>query len=368
MVLSLALSAVPIASASAVVGVIEYVEGEVSLTRAGVVLETPDIGDAVENFDFLKTGPNGQVVISLDKATGMSGSLSVRPRSVFSVKTESLKGIPSTEADMIAGAVSVKVEKIAGTPSLRVRTGATTMGVRGTAFDVIVSVNDSLLVACSEGVVACTDTEGEELEAVPGQSVTRSAGERLRRVPVAVSGLETFKSDWLTEEIRVFKAAPQRAVDQYAAQYRRMKGDFNRAFARLSGDEALSEWSDQYRRGVTPRSNDVRVLRQKAALVPKLMGVRGVLFLFERVYYRLSDMRDQLGADALLSPLSSGGTVIDFYKEMARDASDFEKKAAAFRFALKLYADRNEGRDAVSLGDSSGGGDFFDDTSSFFEK
>jgi hypothetical protein len=363
---SAACSAVQLFAASPAVGVVEYVEGDVTLTRAGVVRGTPEPGDSVENFDFLRTGPNGLVVVALDKASGMFGTLTVRPKSAFSVKTEIVKGAPATEADMIAGAVAVKAEKLSGAPSLRVRTTATTMGVRGTEFEVAVSVNDSLLVSCSSGVVACTDAEGEELEAVPGQSFVRSAGERLRRVPVAVTGLEAFKKDWLAEELRVFAAAPVRAVDQYAVRYRRMKGDFEAASTRLSGDPGLSEWTDQFRRGTTPRSTDVRVMRQKSALVPKLMGVRRVLFLLERVYYRLSDIRDQVGPEVLSARLPSGGTIAAFFRELDRDGPDLEKKAASFRFALRLYAERNDGRDAVSLGEDGGG--FFDDASDFFKE
>jgi hypothetical protein len=268
---------------------------------------------------------------------------------------------------LIGGAVSIKAGKIAGSPSLRVKTTSTTMGVRGTEFDVVVSLNDSLLVACSDGIVVCIGSGGEELEAVPGYSVLAPAGERLRRVPVAVSDIEGFKREWLAEELGVFRAAPLRALDQYARQYRRLKADFTRAFAPLATDEALSEWADQYRRGVTPRSTDIRVMRQKSVLVPKLMAVRGVLFLFERYYYRLNEIRDLAGPEIRGAPLSSGGTAADFFRELAGDSAEFERRAAAFRFALKLYAERNEGRDAVSLGDTEREDDFFEDTSSFFK-
>lgn len=363
----------PTFAASAVIGVIEYLNGEVSLTRAGTVMKDVDIGFAVENFDLLKTGSDGEVIIALDKGTGFAGTMKIKPKSVFSVKTESVKGVPATEGDLIAGAVSVKEtvdksKKLAGTPSLRIRTTSTVMGVRGTEFDVSLSVNDSLLVGCSEGAVVCTGEKGDELEAVPGQAVSRSAGERLKRVPVAVSRLETFRKEWIAEELGVFKAAPLRAINQYATQYRRMKAEFNKAFEPLARDDSLSLWSSEHRKGVTPRANDVSVMKQKSALVPKLMAVRRVLFLFERVYYRLEDIREQVGPGALRSsPLSSGGTVAEFYKEFEADRATFEKKAAAYRFALRLFAERNEGRDVNSFMGDDDGGDFFDDTSSFFD-
>jgi hypothetical protein len=359
--------ALSVATYAAPVGIIEYLEGEVSLTRGGRVEPAPEIGDSVENFDFLKTGPDGKVVIVLDRSTGLNGTLSVRPRSVFSIKVDAIRGAPETEADMLAGSVAVKAKKISGSPALRVRTTATTMGIRGTEFEVAISVNDSLLVTCSEGAVSCSG-DGEELEAAPGQSVVRTAGERLRRVPVSVSRLDDFRRDWLAEEIAVFSAAPLRALDQYASMYRRQRGAFLKAFEALSDDPALAEWMDQARRGVVPRSTDVRVMRQKSALVPKLMAVRGSLFIFERVYYRLVEIKDLIGPESYRSALRSGGTVSDFYRELAKDGPGLEEKTAVYRFALRLYAERNDGRDAVSLGASDDAENFFDDPEDFFEK
>jgi len=360
-------------AATAVVGVIEYLSGDVSLTRAGTVMTNVDIGFSVENFDLLKTGSDGEIIIALDKGTGFAGTMKIKPKSVFSVKTESIKGVPATEGDLISGSIAVKetvakAAKIAAVPTLRIRTTTTVMGVRGTEFDVALSINDSLLVGCSEGKVACTGEDGDEVEAVPGQTVTRSAGDRLKRVPVAVTRLETFKKEWIAEELSVFRADPLGAIDQYAKQYRRMKGEFTKAFDPLGRDEALSTWASEHRRGTKVRANDIAVMKQKSSLVPKLMAVRRVLFLFERVYYRLEDIREQVGVGTLRSkPLSSGGTVADFYKELDADKTGFEKKVAAYRFALRLFAERNEGRDVNSQMGDDDGGDFFDDTSSFFE-
>lgn len=353
-----------LSAAVPVVGIVEYLEGDVSLTRAGAPLNDFDIGSSVENYDLIKTGPTGRVVIALDKTTGMAGTLTVKPQSVFSVKSEAVKGSPATEGDMIAGAVSVKAKKVTGDPSLRIRTTTTVMGVRGTEFEVVISVNDSVLVGCSDGRVVCVDDQGEELEAVPGQSVIRNAGERLRRVPVAVSNLEQFRKNWIEEEIGVFKAAPLRALDQFAKSYRRHKADFDKAFEPLARDEALAAWAQEYRRGVVPRANDIAVMRQKAAVVPKIMAVRRVLFLFERVYYRLEDLRAQVGPEIASAALPSGGPVGEFYRELAADKAQLERKTAAYRFAVRLFAERNEGRDPVGGGEEEG--DFFDDTSDFF--
>lgn len=353
------------AAAASAVGTVEYLEGDVSLTRAGAVLKDLDIGDPIENFDLIKTGTDGSVIIALSAETGMNGTLTVKPKSVFSVKTESVKGVPATEGDMIAGSVAVKAKKIAGDPSLRLRTTSTVMGVRGTQFEVVISVNDSILVGCSEGRVACSDEEGASLDAVPGKSVLRSAGEPLANVPVAVSDLETFRKNWIADEIDAFRADPVRALDQYGKAYRRYKAEFKTAFDPLAADSALGTWSSEYRRGVTPRANDVAVMNQKSQVAPKLMKVRRVLFFFERVYWRLNEIQSIAGSDVMRKNLPSGGRVSDLYAEIASDKAELEKKTAAYRFALRLYAERNEGREPFA--DDGDGGDFFDDTSGFFD-
>ena len=103
----------------------------------------------------------------------------------------------------------------------------------------------------------------------------------------------------------------------------------------------------------------------KSQVAPKLMKVRRVLFFFERVYWRLNEIQSIAGADVQRRALPSGGRVSDLYAEIAADKAELEKKTAAYRFALRLYAERNEGREPFA--DDGDGGDFFDDTSSFFD-
>jgi len=361
-------SATALFAASAAVGHIEYMEGETSITRAGSILDNVDLGSVVENYDLLKTGSSGLIIIALDKSTGMGGTLTIKPKSVFAVKTELVNGVPSTEGDMIGGAVAVKVKKIAGTPDLRIKTSNSVMGVRGTEFDVTISVNDAILVTCTDGRVVCASGSGEELEALPGQLVQGKAGEKLRMVPVAVSSIETFRNDWISEEVSAFKASPLRALDQYAKSYKRLRDDFRKAYTPLASDPGLTGWiANEKKPGFVYRPNDVTVMKQKSALAPKLMGLRGILFMFERVYYRLEEIRSLLSASDLRSRLDSGGTVADLYKILAQEKTELEMKTAGYRNALRLFAFYNEGREPIPGGSDSADGDFFGDTSDFFD-
>jgi hypothetical protein len=264
--------------------------------------------------------------------------------------------------------VAVKAKKIAGTPNLRIRTSNTIMGVRGTEFEVIISVNDAILVTCTDGRVVCAAESGEELESFPGQLVQAKAGESLRSVPVAVSSVETFRNDWISEEISAFAASPLRALDQYAKSYSKLRDDFRKAYTPLASDPGLSAWiANEKKPGFVYRPNDITVMKQKSALAPKLMRVRGILFIFERVYYRLEEIRSLLSASDQRSRLDSGGTVADLYKVLAQEKTELEKKVAGYRNAVRLFALYNEGREPIPGGSDSADSDFFDSTSDFFD-
>lgn len=345
------------------VGTIQEIRGSVSLTRAGEVLRGVDIGDSIENFDLIKTGADSAVVIALDSSSGMAGTLIVRPLSAFTVKTEALRGGPSTEGDILSGSVGVKVKKLSGDPSLRVRTGNTVMGVRGTEFEVQVSVNDGLLVTCSEGVVRCSGDSGDELDSVPGYAVERRAGERLRRVPVAVSSLADFRSRWYAEEISAFRGAPVQALDQYAASYLRMRDEFRSASTALSSEPAVAQWKAERGNRLVPSARDPLVMRQKSAVAGKLMALRRVLFLFERIYYRLDEISVYLPETQRRARLSNGRTAEEFLRMVKSDIGELERRTAEYRFVLSLYAERNEGREPISMESGS----FFDSDDSFFD-
>jgi hypothetical protein len=347
------------------VGMIEYLEGDVSIIRKGENPVEADFGSDIENQDVVKTGVDGNCVIAMDASSGMGGTVTVTPRSIFAVGMTQESGQPSSEVALMAGAVAVKVKRLTGTPSFAVRSSSTVMGVRGTEFTVDVSVNGSILVACNEGRVACTGSEGDTMDAVPGQVIEQRVGERLRRVPVAVSSLQKFRDNWGGEEIEAFKASPVRVLDQYAKAYLRHKADLEKAFEPLLNDAGLAVWIDQDRKGQAPHANDVTVMRQKSTLAPKLMRMKGILFFFEPVYYRLDEVRNILGGMYANQPLSSGQTVGAFLRQMQTDFRGLERKTALFRYALRLYSERNEGREPISL--DSEGGDFFDDTDSFFD-
>lgn len=353
-------------NAAAQVGMILEVQGDVSITRSGSALPYIDIGDEIHNYDLIRTGRDGVVVVDLYSKSGMEGTLSVAPSSVFTLKMEQVRNEAHTEANLLGGSVGVKVRKLAGTPSLRIRSGSTAMGVRGTQFEVHISVNDSILVTCTEGRVNCAEDGGESLDAVPGQAVQKAASGPLKLVPVAVSSLETYTENWYAEEISAFRAAPIQVLDQYARSYERYIADFREASDALSVHPVFIQWKSEDRSAVVPHAQDPKVMQEKTKLFSVLIPLRRILFFFEKTYYRLEEVESYIPQTALQSRLSNGQTAGAFLRQLRSERAELQRRTAEYRYALSLYAQRNDGSEPLSL-DQQNDEDFFDSLDSFFD-
>lgn len=344
-IIALALLAVSqtFAQKAAPFGSIDYVEGSAIVVRSGKSLGEANIGDDVLPDDMIKTAADGLVVIALDRSTGMRGTLTIKSKSVAYIRlTPDAAGAKST-IEMMAGQLSSKLAKLSGNPTLQVQTDSVVMGVRGTQFSIAGSVNGSVLVVCTEGAVACTDG-GEPVSVPAGKAVEKKAGERLKLVPVAISSAEQFEKRWIADEIEAFKGNAVRALADYEKRYTDYMARFNEAFAPLQRSEVLSKWIREDAAGVVPSAGDATTLREKKAIAGDILATRKVLFIFERLYYRIVEL-DQyvMGTTLEKAELRAGLTVGDFVRRVRSDAPALEKRVFLFRYAEKLYEQRNSG-------------------------
>jgi hypothetical protein len=336
-------------------GSIDYVEGSASIMRGNKTLGEANIGDEVMADDLIKTAADGIVIINLDRSTGMRGTLTIRPKSVAYLRLSKDSSGVKSGIELIAGQIASKMNKIAGNPSFNVSTETVAMGVRGTAFGVATSVNGSVLITCTEGEVSASD--GQASFAVPaGKAVERRPAERLRLLAVAVSDPEQFEKRWIADEIEAFRADAPRALADFERRYTDLKERFIAAFDPLQKSETLAKWIREDSAGMVPRANDPATLREKRELIGKIQEVRKILFIFERIYYRI----DQLEGIVLGTPLErvelkKGLSAGDFLRRFRAEASALERRVATFRYAERLYALRNEG----SSGLGGGSDDFF---------
>jgi hypothetical protein len=336
-------------------GEIVYLEDRVDIIRngEGLAYEDIDLGTGVENYDLIQTDATGFAEISVESPQSPGFTVKVAPDTAFYLELNRMGKNRLASVGMISGSLSLKVKKIAGNDALEVKTESATMGVRGTAFDVTSSPGGDILITCEEGRVACVDEGGRELIAEPGRAVEKQAGEIFRAVPVRVSELAAFRREWFAERLEVFKANALKAVQAYSLRYLQLKREFQTAYRALLDEQAiLNKWmaEDRDRR----LGSRMEIMREKKALIGHLLEIRRILFIFERVYFRLAELetyyRQGYGRGLIRPGLSSA----EFFQAFAREKVELGRQMARVRYIIKLYALRNEG--SFPLGRFSGPG------------
>lgn len=318
------------------VATIEYSEGAMRLARGGNPVAKPGIGDDVFDGDLISTGPGSTVTLRLEKATGMSGTLKLAPKSSFYFNIDSIKGERRSEAELISGQIGLKLKRIGGAPSFNVTTDSAVCAVRGTEFDVLASPGGAILVACAEGEVAVT-SEGQASSAVPGQAVEKREGAKLARRALAASDYEAFKRKWIEDESAAFARDAPKAARRIAARYLDLAERLSSLHERIAASGAVKAWIEEERKGGAAIS-DAELDRRLAEAAPLIAESRGILGSMERIAARVSELRDAVGDDAaVLSQLiGPGRTVGDFFKRFEVAKEKDLQRIAALRKAAKL--------------------------------
>ena len=357
------------------VGYIEYIEGDVEITRDGEVYESFDLGekDDIENFDLIRTSDSGEIIIVIDSELCPETTITVEPNTTFNIEINKLKTKNETTLNMITGSLALKVAELTKGQDLNVATEGAVMGVRGTSFGVGASPGGEILVTCDTGEVECIDESGKKLRAIPGQVVEQHPGELFRQVPVKISDLKKFKREWNTERIEAFKPNALRAIRQYGAQYMRLINIFKKQYQDLmKKDKVIKKWMDQKNKG--EMGSKMELMKEKKELIGTLFRIRRTLFIFERVYFRLLELQNYYKQGYGKGELKAGLSVKSFFQEFNKTSKELQKRVAKVRFIIKLYAHRNEGQfptdaadedDGDFFGDDDDDDDFFDDDDDF---
>jgi hypothetical protein len=351
------------------VGGIDYAEGGISIGRGGKTISAPNIGDPVFSGDLIKTQGDGMLVIAMDKGTGMSGKITVKARSALYINLDNLKGEPRTQIQILTGAIGSKVSKVAGSPTVTVTTSSAVMAVRGTEFEVIVSINaddgspsapQATLITCTESKVAVSDGQ-QEVEVPAGKVLEKRPGEKLRFIPVAVSSVKDFSQKWITDEIAAFRADAPRALAAYAKRYTDLSAKFAAAYDPFQKSAIPKKWADEDRRGARIKNLDPAVMRENKEIAGHLIRIKKVLFMFERVYYRMDQISDLIAGTAdekrIIRP---GQTAGDFIKAVRAEREKLAAAVARYRYIENLYSQRNPDGEAFSSDD-----DFFSSPDGF---
>jgi hypothetical protein len=345
------------------IGAIDYAEGAVSISRSGKIISAPNIGDQILSGDFIKTQGDGMLIIAMDQNTGMNGKITVRPRSSLYINLDAVKGEPRTQIQILTGAIGSKVSKITGSPTVTVTSSSAVMAVRGTEYEVAVSINaddanansqQALLVTCLESKVAVNDGMGE-VEVSAGKVLEKRPGESFHFLPVAISSVRGFSQKWITDEIAAFRADAPRAIADYAKRYADLSAKFAAAYDPFQKSPTAKKWAEEDRAGAKIDPLNPVVMREKKELAGYLFNIKKVLFIFERVYYRVDEISDVIAGTAdETREIRPGQTAGDFIRSVKAERGMLAAQVARYRYIEELFRQRDPDGEAFANDD-----DFF---------
>ena len=324
-------------------GDITYMEGDVAVVRNGAPVDNVAIGLDVQNFDLVRTGSDGLAELDLSSPQLPRMTVKVSADTQFSLEIASLPGSQQTTVSIVGGSISMKVSRLSSSQAVQVKTDSTSMGVRGTDFEVTSPPSGEVLVTCDEGEVVCTDDQGRELHAIPGTVVENRPAELFRTVPVSTTDLEGFRSRWAAERLQNLEQNAFARIQANATLYDRLVRELNQGNAELARSQGiLNKWMDEDRQGRMGRRLELASDRRTiGALLPRL---RRTQFQLERVTFRLTRLKRIADRGFGAGTLSNGVTTAQFFLRFESERPDVERKLALTRYVSKMYGRRSEGR------------------------
>lgn len=330
------------------VGTIVYLEGIVDVHREGELIELfdSDIGMDLFNFDLIETGEDGFVEVELTNLDTRGSIVKVQANTAFYFDTAELSGHAQNNLTMLSGSLQLKVQKLAGRESVSVATESAVMGVRGTDFTVTEAPENSILVTCTEGAVACTDDRNNTLTAREGRIVEKRSDEGVTGVAVDPGDEELYRRFWLNQREEIFKAGAVTFVKGYSNRYKQMLPMFEDAYRDLYNVREILETHG--RREATGAMGATGTMVQiKSEVSDEVFAMRSVFPAFEEVFYSVQLLerfhRQGIGVCQIEKKYSSA----DFFNEFNAERDILKQKMSYVRYLFRLY---------TNISNAAGGG------------
>lgn len=318
-------------------GELVYTEGTVTVHRSGGVKERVDIGDTVRQYEVIATGPGSRATIDLAAGYPGGAELKLAENTAFYFDVKAPEGEERRSViQLLAGALAIKVDKLAG-GSFNVAADGAVLGVRGTVFIVDTVPDGSLLVTTNEGAVEVRSLDGRRATSRADAAVAVPAGGSTRLLPVEPAKAADFRVGWRNEAVAAFAPRALETAATYAKAIDDHRAAFNAALRGLGAHDAtLKLWRDARAADRVPRFTDW--IDEKKALAGPLFDCLKALFMIERPYYRLLELKSYhdergIGVGELRDGRSSAAFYAGFEAANAALAADM----ARVREALDLF-------------------------------
>lgn len=337
------------------VGEVVFLDGDVEVHRNGKALDWKlvDIGLTIESYDLLETdkGAIAEVQVTVPHSGG--AFIRVRENTAFYFDLKEVGGKKQTNFQMLSGSLVLRVKQLTGAGEVVVRTESAVMGVRGTEFMVTTAVEGSILITCTEGAVSCTDSQGRELYARPGQGVEQLSDSTSRSVALDPKQIDSFRNSWLQTREEVFKSGADVFIRTYALRYLDALPKFQVNY------RDLVKHYDLLRNTVDRGSGSSQgtLIQVKKEVSPAVFAMRSMFPLFEHTFYRLTELetyhRQGIGQGLIKRNYNSD----QFFREFSREREQLRNQMAIVRHMFKLFVRLDEALGGDSLmGDIFGSG------------
>ncbi|MGA2640353.1 MAG: FecR family protein [Spirochaetia bacterium] len=333
------------------VGDTSYLEGTVSVQRDGQDLDSSEVqtGLAIENYDMVKTAADGLAEVSITTPKSAGATIKVSPRTQFTFELNDTGSRQQSFVGLMSGTIALTVAKLSGSQDLMVHTQSAVMGVRGTEFSVSAPATGDVLITCRTGDVVITDENGKEFHATPGTAVVRKSGEPLGTLEVK-GDVDAFRKGWEDERAAFLKEHAIDVIQREAQRYDALADEFDTEFAALQEKkEILAKWSSEEKRHVVV--SEAEIEKEKGEIADLLADLRETQFLLERVHYRLVMLRELHDQGFGHGDIRKGLSTKDFFERFEKDRASLELRLASVRHIVKLFAQRNKGKDPTVVAD-----------------
>lgn len=325
------------------VGSVTYLLGDVRIVRDGGEITDVAIGDAIQAFDLVHTGTDGQAELSLGGNGVAKMTVKVSADTQVSIETATLStGTHQTSLGILGGALSLKVQKLLGTEGVLVRTDTAAMGVRGTEFSVTAPATGDVLVTCLEGDVLCTDDQNRELHAIPGSAVEKRAGESYQTLAVQPTEVDQYRARWAGEREQALERNALPLIRANARLYLRLTRELREESAELARNRAIIDmWRGEDRAGrIGQRAS---LAGERRAIGAVLRRMRRTQFQLERVSFRLERLRRLHERGIGTGTIDGGVASTAFFNQVERERAEVRGDLWETRALTKMYARRSNG-------------------------
>ena len=122
--------------------------------------------------------------------------------------------------------------------------------------------------------------------------------------------------------------------------------------------QILRKWYAEHKRGEI--GGRMETMREKKELIGELLELRKILYIFERVYFRLVELEGYYHQGYGRGQIEPGLSSAAFFNRFDREKQVLSEQMAEIRYITKLYAIRNDGNFPTDLFEQ-GESEFFGD-------